>query len=190
MGVLLVVLVPVGFAVWAGLYLVSSLVRQDAAVLVVGVILYLGYLVSEVTYDTPKISRIDMKGINPKVEDLITKTTSKGDRLYVILLRAFPEGTKLSQTDLFKRSEAMEVHLTQPQVREYIIALEEDGLISSPQTKYAKEYELTEWGRWCRHVINQLLPSRNFLFVLRNYLGYRSIPSEPSRPSSSKVQSV
>jgi len=186
-GVLIIVLVPLGFAIWTGLYFSLAQVRQDGAVLLIAVLFYVVFLVSEVVYDTPRISRIDMKSINPDVVNLVTKTTSKGDRVYVILLRAFA-GTKLSQTKLFKKAGENGIDLTQPAVRQYIKDLEDYGLISSPQTKYAKEYELTEWGKWCRHVVNQLLPSRTFLYVLRDYLGYRSIPPEPSHSESSTVE--
>jgi hypothetical protein len=81
--------------------------------------------------------------------------SARGDRLNVILLRAFNGHAKLSQTDLFRKAIDNGVKLTQPQVRDYI--LEGAGLITSPPTTYAKAYELTEQGKWSRHVINQLL---------------------------------
>jgi hypothetical protein len=81
------------------------------------------------------------------------------------------------------------VGLTQPQVRDYILELERAGLIISPQTSYSKEHVLTVRGKWVVEIIGQVLPSRTLLYLLRDFLGYRNLPSKAEHLSTSPQSS-
>jgi predicted transcriptional regulator len=187
-GVLILVFAPVGLVSWGAFVLLSLKDWQSSLFLAYTVFLYLLFLLSRVTYDSPRISRIDKTGIDEEVLDLITTTTLKGDRINVAILKSLEKGNKPSQTALYNSVREGGVSLTQQQVREYIVDLEEKGFISSPETNYAKEYQLTGKGKWSREVIDQILPSRMFLYVLRNYMGYRRIPSKPSADPTGQSQ--
>jgi hypothetical protein len=138
------------------------------------VALYLYWAFDRVAYDSKLIRSVEIPGAPEEIGELLKKTTTSGDLIYVILLSSFQNNEKLSQTDMSKYAQRRGVTLTPQRIREYIKNLEDAQLISSPEAaKYEKGYRLTKKGMWCRNAVRQCFPPTTILFHVRNSLGLR-----------------
>jgi hypothetical protein len=179
-GLLMVAGVPISFTVYG--IIQYSLGWQQSGPVILLFIMYVVVILSSVNYDASRMRQVYWQGVAPDLVDQITSTTSRGDFIYLKLIKSFTNHTKMSQSDLHEKVTKGGIDLTPPAVREYIIKLETAGLISTPPTTgtQAKQYSLTERGAWCQSIVKAVLPRSYFVFYLRNYLGIRRIPKEPA----------
>ena len=185
LGYVALLVMPALFLAWTVLTVLSYPELPQVGLLpLFAAAVYAMYLLSDVTYDSQKIRSLDLGGLPDFFKNVARETTQRGDRLYVILLRAFDDVGELSQTDLTAEAERNGVELSRTRVTKYIDDLVGWGLIISPPTEYRYKYTLTEKGRWCRRTLDLVLPRRNVSFILRNYVGYRRIVKLPEQTPS------
>jgi hypothetical protein len=182
------------FPLATGLGLVATLVHPVAdtnlylvTILILGacLIYYPFLMLQRVQYRAEVVDGLDFAEIPAEVRDLITETTMRGHFINRAIILSFANGKKLSMTDIHNRIKREGIGLSQQAERPYIGKLVEKGIIYSPVTRYEKELTLTSKGRWYRGVIESVLPSRYFMFVVRNELGLR--PNIPSFPAEEQV---
>lgn len=154
-------------------------------------IIYLAIVCGSVGYDAKTIRNIRIPKAPDDIAKLLKTTTSYGELIHVILLRSFHNDEGLSQSDMTRYAQKEEdLPLTSQRIRDYVIKMEEAGLISSPHGRYEMEYHLTELGQWCREAVKQCFPRRLLLFYLRNGLGLKRLDDFPQRQVSHNVESV
>lgn len=144
-------------------------------------LVYLSWAFSGVSYDSKTIRGVRIPGAPERIVDLLKTTTSRGELILVNLLSSFQNHEKLSQTEMTEYAQRHGIGLTAQRIREYIKMLEDAGLITSPETRYEKEYRLTKVGTWCRKAVQQCFPSKVILFHLRNGLGLVKLGPFPER---------
>ena len=150
-------------------------------------LLYIGILLSPVEYGARTIRSVEIPNAPAEVVKLLKKTTEDGDLIHVILLRSFHNSEPLSQTAMTTYAQERGVDLTPQQIRTYIVKMEDFGLIKSPEGRFkteAKEYRLTDAGKWCRNCF----PERTFMYYLRNGLGLLRTKQYPGTVSTQPVK--
>ena len=182
--VILFFVAPPVFAIWVA----WGVLNRSFTVIIplLTLVLYVGLLLSPVDYGARTIRTVEISNAPPEVAKLLKKTTEDGDLIHVILLRSFHNSEPLSQTDMADYAQRRGVDLTAQQIRNYIVNMATVGWISSPKVRYtteAKEYQLTEAGKWCRNCF----PDRTFMYYIRNGLGLlrtKQYPgTAPAKPS-------
>ena len=159
LGVVALIILPFLLAVWLILEVEATSISSQTLILpLFAAAIYVVYLQGDSGYDAKKIRSLDVNGLPEYFIRVATETTAKGDRLYELLLKAFDHTKVLSQSGLYEEVGRQGVDLSRPQVAKYIDNLVEMGLIEAPPKQYEYKYSLTDRGRWCRKVIDQLLP--------------------------------
>ena len=177
--------VPVGLAV--AFYFSLLLVNETYLVLLCMMsFLYVAYLLSGVEYNQKKVKRMVKGLLPPDRQEVILTTTQEGDTINMEILRALDEGENMSQTDISNFVIETGIELTHQMIREYILKLEEKGLIRNrePANIYAKNYVLTIVGQWYLDVFRILFPNRNLQFLVRHDLGILKLPKYPDESAS------
>ena len=144
-------------------------------------LVYLSWAFSGVSYDSKTIRGVMIPAAPERIADLLRTTTSRGELIIVNLLSSFRNHEKLSQTEMTEYAQRHGIELTAQRIRDYIKIMESSGLITSPETRYEKEYRLTKEGMWCRKAVQQCFPSKVILFHLRNGLGLVKLGPFPER---------
>lgn len=190
--VILFFVAPPAFTIW----LVWGFLDRSFTVIVplMVLLLYVGLLLSPVDYGTRAIRSVEIPNAPAEVAKLLKKTTEDGDLIHVILLRSFHNSEPLSQTAMTTYAQKRGVDLTPQQIRMYIVKMEDFGFIKSPEGRFkteAKEYRLTDAGKWCRNCF----PERTFMYYLRNGLGLLrtkqypgTVPAQPAKESAPSSQ--
>ncbi len=178
-GFFYIIVVPVIILAGALTYWILSLPLMMGLILILA-FAYIGFLSDNVDYGPRFIRRVVIPQAPEKVEELLKTTTYSGDLIYVQLISAFGNDKKLSQTELVNRvKKQYETQLTHQSIRNYIVQLENNGLIHSPQTPREREYSLTDKGQWCFRAIRVCFPKSFFWVMVRHYLEIRKLDQFP-----------
>lgn len=183
---LLMVLIPIIFLYVLPSIGISILYPIPILILVIDLytlIFYIMALLQRVVYSDLKVlDMVVIPNAPREIKNTLKKTTSKTYQLInVELISCLCAHAKkpLIQSKIVKQVQGKGVDLTSTQIIKYLKNLEKMGIIRSLKGMYKREYNLTEIGKWCCKAVKVCFPRRQFWFIIRHYLGHRSLPPYP-----------
>lgn len=116
----------------------------------------------------------------PKEIERMLKTRTRGtNRLVnVEIISSLGEKT-LVQSRLVERVQKRGIDLTQTRIIECLSYLRRLDIVYSYKGQYTRQWAPTEKGKWCYKAVRQCFPKRQFWFIVRHYLGYKTLPPFP-----------
>jgi len=128
--------------------------------------------------DSEVLDKVQIPNAPPDIVDLLKKVTRTNRLINVNLILVLGKKKKLSQSDLVEQMRKRGIEYSHPAIEKYLSELEEAGIFGSKKA-YKKEYYLTPKGEWCYKAVKKCFPQRFFYFIIRHYLGKRTLPSFP-----------
>lgn len=181
-GVLYLFLVPTLILVFTFFALFLSLI-DFFSILVIAIyslLLFFTILLGKNAYtDLEVLEMVEVPNAPEKIKDMLKKQTIRHRPINISLISILSRRKKLSQSDLVKCVRKTGVELSHPAIAKYISDLVKLRIFDCREGPHKKEYVLTDKGKWCYKAIKKCFPKRFFFFVIRHYLGFRSLPQFP-----------
>lgn len=181
-GILYIALIPMLLSILTVLAIKFSIVGLYTVIAIYTWGIYLVYLLRANAYtDSEVMDRVIIPNAPPDVVDLLKTKTSRNILINMQLIYILGKKKKpMSQSDLTRYVNKIKrgINYSIPAVEKYLSELETASLISSKKA-YTKEYELTPRGDWCYKAIKVCFPKTFFYFIIRHYLGRRTLEAYP-----------
>jgi len=144
-------------------------------VYVVAAVYYVRFLMTP-PYDQRTFQRTLFPEAPVEVEELL-KTQCKGRPIVKMIIEILSEHSKLNQSDIQRELTALGLSITYTTAKNHLDNMKDAGLVDAiEQPAYAKDFTLTQCGKWCADAIRIRLPSSHFRRFLLQCLATRPPP--------------
>lgn len=145
-------------------------------------IIHIGLLYQKVPYsDLDVLDKVTISQAPKEIRNMLVTRTRGTNRLINVEIISSLRKKSLIQSEIAKKVQKRGIILSPTQINKYLSELENVDIIRSQKGVYKREYSLTEKGRWCNNAIKKCFPRRQFWFIVRHYLGYRTLPPFPKK---------